>query len=78
MGLNVTTPLLTALALANACLIARGASRRTQLGVGAGLLALSGLLFKDWVEGLVYLLLMPWPQAPRAASAFLKSASPNP
>jgi len=59
LGLNVTTPLLTALALANACLIARGASRRTQLGVGAGLLALSGLLFKDWVEGLVYLLLMP-------------------
>ena len=59
MGLNVTTPLLTALALVNACLIVTGASRRTQIGVSASLIVLSGLLFKDWIEGLVYLVLMP-------------------
>ena len=59
MGLNVTTPLLTALAVVNALLIAVGASRRTQLGVGVGLILLSALLLKDWIEGLLYLLRMP-------------------
>jgi hypothetical protein len=59
VGLNVTTPLLTALAIVNALLIVAGASRRTQLGVGVGLILLSALLLKDWIEGLLYLLLMP-------------------
>ncbi|OLB96308.1 MAG: hypothetical protein AUH30_13010 [Candidatus Rokubacteria bacterium 13_1_40CM_68_15] len=59
MGLNVTTPLLTALAIVNALLIAGGAPRRMQLSVGAGLILLSALLLKDWIEGLLYLLLMP-------------------
>ena len=59
MGLNVTTPLLTALAVVNALLILGGASRRTQLGVGVGLILLSALLLKDWIEGLLYLLRMP-------------------
>ena len=59
MGLNVTTPLLTALAVVNALLILGGASRRTQLGVGVGLILLSVLLLKDWIEGLLYLLRMP-------------------
>ena len=59
MGLNFTTPLLTALTVANALLIVAGASRRIQLVVGGGLIVLSGLLFKDWIEGLVYLLSMP-------------------
>ena len=59
MGLNVTTPLLTALAIVNALLIVGGASRRTQLGVGVGLILLSALLLKDWIEGLLYLLRMP-------------------
>ncbi len=30
-----------------------------RLSVGAGLIVLSGLLFKDWIEGLLYLFLMP-------------------
>jgi len=59
VGLNVTTPLLTALAIVNALLIVGGASRRTQLGVGVGLILLSALLLKDWIEGLLYLLRMP-------------------
>jgi hypothetical protein len=59
VGLNVTTPLLTALAIVNALLIVGGASRRTQLSVGAGLILLSALLLKDWIEGLLYLLRMP-------------------
>jgi len=59
VGLNVTTPLLTALAVVNALLILGGASRRTQLGVGVGLILLSVLLLKDWIEGLLYLLRMP-------------------
>jgi hypothetical protein len=59
VGLNVTTPLLTALAILNALLIVGGASRRTRLGVGVALILLSALLLKDWIEGLLYLLLMP-------------------
>ena len=59
MGLNVTTPLLTALAIVNALLIVAGASRRARLGVGVGLILLSALLLKDWIEGLLYLLWMP-------------------
>ena len=59
VGLNVTTPLLTMLAIVNTLLIATDASRRTRLSVAAGLIVLSGLLFKEWIEGFIYLLLMP-------------------
>ena len=59
VGLNVTTPLLTMLAIVNTLLIATEASRRTRLSVAAGLIVLSGLLFKEWIEGFIYLLLMP-------------------
>jgi len=57
--LNLTTPLLTALAVANALLIVNQASRRIQLTIGTGLVVLAGLLLKDWVEGLAYLIFMP-------------------
>jgi len=56
---NLTTPLLTALAVANALLIVNKASRRIQLTIGTGLVVLAGLLLKDWVEGLAYLMFMP-------------------
>ena len=57
--LNLTPPLLTALAVANALLIVNQASRRIQLTIGTGLVVLAGLLLKDWVEGLAYLIFMP-------------------
>src|SRR5262249_59126074 len=59
LGLNVTTPLLTMLAIANTLLIVTEASRRTQLSVAVGLIVVSALLLKEWIEGFASLLLMP-------------------
>ncbi len=59
MGLNVTTPLLATLALLNAALIFYPGPRRVRLLVAVSLVGLSSLLLKDWLEGLLYLFLMP-------------------
>lgn len=59
MSLNLTTPLLTALAVVNVVLIVAGARRPARLSIGGGIVVLSVLLLKDWVEGLVYLLALP-------------------
>ncbi len=59
MGLNLAIPLLAALALVNVALVFYPAPRRLRLVVGFVLMGLSSLLLKDWIEGLVYLLLMP-------------------
>ncbi len=59
MGLNLTTPLLAALALLNTALILYSGSRRVRLLVAVSLVGLSSLLLKDWLEGFLYLVLMP-------------------
>lgn len=59
VNLDFTSPLLTALAVVNVVLIAISAPRSAQLSVGGGVVLLSGLLLKDWVLGLVYLVQMP-------------------
>lgn len=59
MALNLAIPLLTALALLNVALAFYPASRRLRVLIGVGLVGLSSLLLKEWVDGLLYLLLMP-------------------
>ena len=59
MSLNLAIPVLTALALLNVALVFYPVPRRVRFLVGVGLVGLSSLLLKDWVEGLLYLLLMP-------------------
>jgi len=59
MALNLTTPLLMALALLNVALLFFRASRRLKLGVGVAIAGLASVLLKDWLEGLLYLLQMP-------------------
>jgi hypothetical protein len=59
MGLNLTTPLLAALALLNTALIFYSGSRRVRLLVAVSLVGLSSLLLTDWLEGFLYLVLMP-------------------
>lgn len=59
MDLDPTTPLLVALALLNAALVVARASLRAQLFVGLGLVVLSSILLRDWIEGALYLALMP-------------------
>ena len=59
MRLNLTTPLLAALALLNAALIFYSGSRRVRLLIAVSLVGLSSLLLKDWLEGFLYLVLMP-------------------
>ena len=59
MGLNLTTPLLATLALLNAALIFYPGPRRVRLLVAVSLFGLSSLLLKDWIEGFLYLVLMP-------------------
>ena len=58
-SLDLTIPLLVAAAAANVVCVARGAPRRWQLALGLWVVGLSAILLKSWVEGLVYLLLMP-------------------
>jgi len=57
--LNLAIPALTALALLNIALIYYPVSRRMRFLVGASLAGLSSLVLKDWIEGLLYLVLMP-------------------
>jgi hypothetical protein len=59
MELNLTTPLLTALALINLALIFHPVSRRMKLLIGVAMVGLSSLLLKDWLDGLLYILHMP-------------------
>ena len=59
VSLNLTTPLLTALAVVNIVLVVAGARRPTQLSIAGGIVVLAVVLLKDWVEGLVYLLTLP-------------------
>jgi hypothetical protein len=58
-SLDPTIPLLALAAAANVACVARGASRRWLLLLGVGVVALSAVLLKGWVEGLAYLILMP-------------------
>jgi hypothetical protein len=58
-SLDLTIPLLAVAAAANAVCVARGASRRWQLALGLCVVGLSAILLKSWIEGLVYLILMP-------------------
>ena len=57
--LDLTTPLLAALALLNAACVFYAVSRRVQLFVGVALVGLALWLLTDWVEGLLYLVRMP-------------------
>lgn len=59
MGFNLTTPLLAALALLNTALIFYPGPRRVRLLIAVSLVGLSSLLLKDWIEELLYLVLMP-------------------
>jgi hypothetical protein len=59
VDLNFTTPLLAILAVVNVVVILARAPRRVQLGIGGGVVLVSALLLKDWVEGLVYLTTLP-------------------
>ncbi len=59
MGLNLTTPLLATLALLNTALIFYRGPRRVRLLITVSLVGLSSLLLKDWIEELLYLVLMP-------------------
>jgi hypothetical protein len=58
-SLDLTIPLLAVAAAANFACVLRGAARRWQVALGLCLAALSGVLLKSWIEGLVYLMLMP-------------------
>lgn len=57
--LDLATPALVVLAVVNAALVFRPGSHRMQRSVGVALAALSLWFLKDWVEGLLYLVLMP-------------------
>lgn len=59
MWLNLTTPLVVALALLNAAFLFYPSPRRVRLLVAVSLVGLSTLLLKDWIEGVLYLVLMP-------------------
>ena len=58
-SLDLTIPLLAVAAAANVACVLRGAPRRWQVALGVCLAVLSGLLLKSWIEGLVYLIVMP-------------------
>jgi hypothetical protein len=58
-SLDPTIPLLVLAAAANVACVLRGAPRRWLLGLGLCVTGLSVILLKSWMEGVVYLMLMP-------------------
>jgi hypothetical protein len=58
-SLDLTIPLLAVAAAANVVCLARGVPRRWQIALGLCVVGLSAILLKSWVEGLVYLAMMP-------------------